>query len=60
MCSWRAIREIYFFFLFLFTLFLLDGSGSSLHQYIASSYTGANFSTSLSLLQVDILNDLPL
>lgn len=47
MCSWRAIREIDFFFLFLFTFFLLDGSSSSVHRYIASfSYAGANFPTS--------------
>lgn len=32
MCSWRVIREIDFFFLFLFTLFLLGGSSSSVHQ----------------------------
>lgn len=61
MCSWRAIREIDFFSLFLFTLFLLDGSSSSVHRYFASfSYAGANFPTSWSLLKVDILNNLPL
>lgn len=55
MCSWRAIREIDFFFLFLGTLFLLLGSSSSAHQYISSfSYMGANFPTGLSLLQVYI------
>lgn len=51
MCSWRAIREMDCFFLFLFTLLLLDGSSSLVHQYIMFfSYMGANFPTSLSLL----------
>lgn len=61
MCSQRVIREIDFFFIFLFTLFLQDGSCSFVHQYLAFfPYTGANFLTSSRLLQVGILNNLPL